>query len=146
MDELENDDVQLTKQNFRRVCRLCLHADDVLIDVLDGIDENPLKRPLAERVYDLYQIKVSYLDFYFEIRVSYFDNKTKKKCIFHFSSQKMTVYQPTYAIVVYTIPNNFRNFVLVCINVSVSFMILFNRWHVIQVKSPPERNGVWMIY
>lgn len=59
MDELENDDVQLTKQNFRRVCRLCLHGDEDVIDVFDGIDENPLKRPLAERVYDLYQIKVS---------------------------------------------------------------------------------------
>lgn len=67
MDELENDDVQLTKQNFRRVCRLCLHADEELIDVFDGFDENPLKRPLAERVYELYQIKVSNLDFYSEI-------------------------------------------------------------------------------
>lgn len=59
MDELESDDVQLTEENFRRVCRLCLHADEELIDVFDGIDGNPLKRPLAERVYDLYQIKVS---------------------------------------------------------------------------------------
>lgn len=60
MDERENDDdVQLTKENFRRVCRLCLHGDEDLVGVLHGIDENPLKRLLAERVYDLYQIKVS---------------------------------------------------------------------------------------
>lgn len=64
MDELENDDVQLTKQNFRRVCRLCLHVDEELIDVFDGIDENPSKGPLVERVYDLYQIRVSKFDFF----------------------------------------------------------------------------------
>lgn len=63
MDEHENDGVQLTKQNFRQVCRLCLHADEDLVDVFDGIEENPLKGPLAERVYDLYQIKVSTFDF-----------------------------------------------------------------------------------
>lgn len=61
MDEPQNDDndVQLTKQNFRQVCRLCLHADEDVVDVFNGIDENSLKRLLADRVYDLYQIKVS---------------------------------------------------------------------------------------
>lgn len=55
----ENEDVQLTEQNFRNVCRLCLRADEDFINVFDRIDQNPLKRPLTERIYDLYQIKVS---------------------------------------------------------------------------------------
>lgn len=59
MDLPENEDVQLTEQNFRNVCRLCLQADDEFVNVFDRIEQNPLKQPLAERVYDLYQIKVS---------------------------------------------------------------------------------------
>lgn len=62
MEVQENDDVQLTEQNFRHVCRLCLHADEDFIDVFDGIDRNPSKQPLADRVYDLYQIKVNILN------------------------------------------------------------------------------------
>lgn len=58
MDLPENEDVQLTEQNFRNVCRLCLHADEEFINVFDRIEQNPSKRPLADRVYDLYQIKV----------------------------------------------------------------------------------------
>lgn len=59
MEEQENDDVHLTEQNFRNVCRLCLRSDEDFIDVFDRIDQNSSKRPLADRVYDLYQIKVS---------------------------------------------------------------------------------------
>lgn len=59
MELLENDDVQLTEQNFRNVCRLCLQSDEDFVNVFERIDKNPLKRPLADRVYDLYQIKVS---------------------------------------------------------------------------------------
>lgn len=60
MDFPENEDVQLTEQNFRNVCRLCLHADEEFINVFDRMEQNPLKQPLADRVYDLYQIKVSW--------------------------------------------------------------------------------------
>lgn len=59
MELPENEDVQLTEQNFRHVCRLCLQADEVVVNVFEGIETNPSKRPLADRVYDLYQIKVS---------------------------------------------------------------------------------------
>lgn len=59
MDLPENDDVQLSEENFRNVCRLCLHADEDFVNVFERIDQNPSKRPLAGRVYDLYQIKVS---------------------------------------------------------------------------------------
>lgn len=59
MELPEDEDVQLTEQNFRNVCRLCLHADDEFINVFDRIEQNPSKQPLADRVYDLYQIKVS---------------------------------------------------------------------------------------
>lgn len=60
MELPENDDVQLTEQNFRNVCRLCLHADEEFVNILDRIEQNSSKRSaLADRVYDLYQIKVS---------------------------------------------------------------------------------------
>lgn len=58
MELPEDDDVQLTEQNFRNVCRLCLHADEEFVNVFDRIELNPQKRPLVERVYDMYQIKV----------------------------------------------------------------------------------------
>lgn len=57
----DSEDVQLTEQNFRNVCRLCLRADEDFINVFDRIDQNPSKQPLAERIYDLYQIKVCIL-------------------------------------------------------------------------------------
>lgn len=64
MNVPENEDVQLTEQNFRNVCRLCLRADEDLINVFERADQNPLKQPLTERIYDLYQIKVR-MKFYF---------------------------------------------------------------------------------
>lgn len=60
MELPENDDVQLNEQNFRNICRLCLRADEEFINVFDRIEQNPMKRPLADRVYDLYQIKVGH--------------------------------------------------------------------------------------
>lgn len=59
MDSQQNEDVQLSEENFRNVCRLCLRDDEEFISVFDRIDQNPSKRPLPERIYDLYQIKVS---------------------------------------------------------------------------------------
>ncbi|XP_031617047.1 zinc finger protein 1 homolog [Contarinia nasturtii] len=58
MELPENENVQLNEQNFRHVCRLCLQSDEVFINVFEGIEQNPSKRPLADRVYDLYQIKL----------------------------------------------------------------------------------------
>lgn len=58
MDLEEHEDVQLTEQNFRNVCRLCLRSDEDFVNVFDRIDEHSSRQPLADRVYDLYQIKV----------------------------------------------------------------------------------------
>lgn len=59
MDLLDCDDVQLTEQNFRRVCRFCLRADDEFVDIFHKIEPDDEKRTLADRVYDLYHVKVS---------------------------------------------------------------------------------------
>lgn len=57
-----NDDVQLNEKNFLRVCRLCLLEDvDFNISVFDRVDTNPNKRPLVERIHELYQIQVNYV-------------------------------------------------------------------------------------
>lgn len=58
MDLEENEDVQLTEQNFRSVCRLCLRSDEDFVNVFDRIEESSSRQPLVNRVYDLYQIKV----------------------------------------------------------------------------------------
>lgn len=61
MEVLENENVQLTEQNFRDLCRLCLRADDdFIVDVFSHIDAtNSTKRLLVDRINELYQIKVS---------------------------------------------------------------------------------------
>lgn len=74
MNVPENEDVQLTEQNFRNVCRLCLRADEDLINVFERADQNPLKQPLTERIYDLYQIKVR-MKFYFILELVFCKKK-----------------------------------------------------------------------
>lgn len=121
----DSEDVQLTEQNFRNVCRLCLRADEDFINVFDRIDQNPSKQPLAERIYDLYQIKVRILFYFFTgwnpaIKERFFLSS-------HFSWSKKMDCQPIYAIDACTIRNYFRNFAMKCTNVSTSYRILLHR-------------------
>lgn len=61
MEVSESENVQLTEQNFRDLCRLCLRADDdFIVDVFNRIDAtNSTKCLLVDRINELYQIKVS---------------------------------------------------------------------------------------
>lgn len=57
---MDTNDVQLNEANFSQICRLCLQVDNEFsISVFDRIDPNPTKRPLVERIFDLYQVQVS---------------------------------------------------------------------------------------
>lgn len=59
MDSQDKQDVQLTEENLKNICRLCLRIDDeITISIFDRPDPNPKKRPLAERIQELYQINV----------------------------------------------------------------------------------------
>lgn len=56
----DNEAVQLTEHNYRDLCRLCLRADDdCIVDVFSRCENNATKRPLIDRLNDLYQIKVN---------------------------------------------------------------------------------------
>lgn len=52
----------MTDDNFPNVCRLCLQVDDFIVDIFHNLDPNPDKRPLPERIYDLFQVKVAKSD------------------------------------------------------------------------------------
>lgn len=119
MNVPENEDVQLTEQNFRNVCRLCLRADEDLINVFERADQNPLKQPLTERIYDLYQIKVR-MKFYFILEFFF----VKKDEFSHFSWSKKMDYPQIFAIAVCIILKYFPSFVKVYTNVSTSCKIL----------------------
>lgn len=54
MDEADILDIN----NLKEICRLCLKHDDISISIFDRIDPNPNKRPLSDRIHELYQIKV----------------------------------------------------------------------------------------
>lgn len=52
--------VELKKENYQNICRLCLHEDEEFtINIFDRIDPNPSKRPLSLRIFELYQIQVN---------------------------------------------------------------------------------------
>lgn len=53
------DDGVLVGADLEQICRLCLQMDDLMICIYDRLDPNPKKRPLCERIYELYQIEVS---------------------------------------------------------------------------------------
>lgn len=55
---MEGSDVQLNEANFSQICRLCLQEDNEFsISAFDRTDPN--KRPLVERIFDLFQVQVS---------------------------------------------------------------------------------------
>lgn len=59
MEVTDNERVQLTEQNYRSLCRLCLRADDdCIVDVFSRCGDNAAKQPLIDRLNDLYQVKV----------------------------------------------------------------------------------------
>lgn len=59
MEVTDNERVQLTEQNYRSLCRLCLRADDdCIVDVFSRCGGNAAKQPLIDRLNDLYQVKV----------------------------------------------------------------------------------------
>lgn len=59
MLELPNaDDGQLAGADLEQICRLCLQLDDLMISVYERLDPDPRKRPLVERIFELYQIEV----------------------------------------------------------------------------------------
>lgn len=58
-EDEERPTIHLNADELDQVCRLCLQTADFMISMYDRIDPNPEKRPLCERVHDLYQIKVS---------------------------------------------------------------------------------------
>lgn len=55
---MEDSDI-LNLDNLKEICRLCLKYDEISISIFERIDPNPNKRPLSDRIHDLYQIKVS---------------------------------------------------------------------------------------
>lgn len=57
MESPDNDDVQLTEQNLRHVCRLCLRADEEAIDIFHR-PTTESRQPLVDRVNELYHLKV----------------------------------------------------------------------------------------
>lgn len=57
-EDEERPIINLNVDELDQVCRLCLQTDDFMISMYDRIDPNPKKRPLCERVHELYQIKV----------------------------------------------------------------------------------------
>lgn len=63
MESPENDDVQLTEQNLRHVCRLCLRADDEIVDIFHRSTPES-RQPLVDRVNELYHLKVIINQFY----------------------------------------------------------------------------------
>lgn len=61
--KMNDSTVQLCEQNLSKICRLCLQEDsDFSFSIFDRIDPNPNKRPLKDRIYELYQVKVMYLN------------------------------------------------------------------------------------
>lgn len=60
MDSYENQEIQLSEQNLKSICRLCLREDEEFaINIFDRADSCSKKLPLAKRIQELYQINVS---------------------------------------------------------------------------------------
>lgn len=57
MESPENDDIQLTEQNLRHICRLCLRADEEIVDIFHR-PTTESKQSLVDRVNELYHLKV----------------------------------------------------------------------------------------
>lgn len=55
-------DLILTEENVQELCRLCLKSDDFVVDIFHGFQGKSEKHPLADRIYELYAIKVEESD------------------------------------------------------------------------------------
>lgn len=59
---MEKKEIELKEEDLNKVCRLCLQHDvEFSISVFDRIDPNPKKKPLADRIFELFHINVSKL-------------------------------------------------------------------------------------
>lgn len=56
-----DDDLEASDDSLGQICRLCLKLDDLMISIYDRLDPNPNKRPLHERIADMFHVKVSVL-------------------------------------------------------------------------------------
>lgn len=57
---VENVDSCLTRENLTNICRLCLQLAKYSINIFDRVDPNPNKKPLKDRIFEMYAIKVQY--------------------------------------------------------------------------------------
>lgn len=53
-------DLEADAANLMQICRLCLKMDDLMISIYDRLDPNPNKRPLHERIADMFHIQVGF--------------------------------------------------------------------------------------
>lgn len=58
MDQHDEDDLDVGGDSLGQICRLCLKLDDLMISIYDRLDPNPNKRPLHERIEDMFHVKV----------------------------------------------------------------------------------------
>ncbi|KAJ6649994.1 Zinc finger protein [Pseudolycoriella hygida] len=52
----------LTRENLSSICRLCLQLTNLSISIYDRKDPNPNKKPLKDRIFEMYAVKVSASD------------------------------------------------------------------------------------
>ncbi|XP_037048070.1 zinc finger protein 271-like [Bradysia coprophila] len=55
---MENS-LDLTRENLTSICRLCLKVPKISISIFDRVDPNPNKKPLKDRIWAMYSVKVS---------------------------------------------------------------------------------------
>lgn len=59
---MEDKEIELKEEDLKKVCRLCLQQDvEFSISVFDRIDPNPKKKPLVNRIFELFHVNVSKL-------------------------------------------------------------------------------------
>lgn len=63
-----DDDLEADGDSLAQICRLCLKLDDLMISIYDRLDPNPNKRPLHERIEDMFHVKVSDYVFFLQIK------------------------------------------------------------------------------
>lgn len=57
---MDSKEIELQEENLKDICRLCLQQDDEFsISVFDRVDPNPKKKPLVDRIFELFHISVS---------------------------------------------------------------------------------------
>lgn len=66
---MDDKEIELNEDNLKKICRICLQKDDEFsISVFDRIDPNSKKKPLIDRIFELYQVYVSILVHIFILR------------------------------------------------------------------------------